>query len=137
MYIFQTFNCGLKFDFSVFWEEKSLNFENIFTHLLVPSTLLTSLHDQDIIGSNLLLKINYKKLLTELRGFEFVTRLVLVFKKIESDDKTKYDTFYSHLKTETTDFSKHFNLRPFLLLRLSFWVTDASEVEFFFFEWSA
>ena len=36
----------------------------------------------------------------------------------------------------STEFSKHFNLRPFLLLRLSFWVTDANEVEFFFFEWS-
>ena len=98
MYIFQTFNCGLKFDFSVFWEEKSLNFENIFTHLLVLSILLTSVHDQDIIGSNLLLKINYKKLLTELRGFKFVTTLVLVFKKIESDDKTKYGTFFHSQK---------------------------------------
>ena len=26
--------------------------------------------------------------------------LVLVFKKLESDDKTKYDTFYSHSKAE-------------------------------------
>ena len=26
--------------------------------------------------------------------------LVLVFKKIESDDKTKYDTFYSNPKAE-------------------------------------
>ena len=26
--------------------------------------------------------------------------LVLVFKKIGSDDKTKYDTFYSNLKAE-------------------------------------
>ena len=30
-----------------------------------------------------------KKLLAELRGFKFVTALVLVFKKIKSDDKTK------------------------------------------------
>ena len=30
-----------------------------------------------------------KKLLAELRGFKFVTTLVLVFKKIKSDDKTK------------------------------------------------
>ena len=27
--------------------------------------------------------------------------LILVFKKIESEDKTKYDTFYSHSKAET------------------------------------
>ena len=26
--------------------------------------------------------------------------LVLVFKKIQSEDKTKYDTFYSHSKSE-------------------------------------
>ena len=34
-----------------------------------------------------------KKLWTELRGFKFVTILVLVLKTIESKDKTKYDTF--------------------------------------------
>ena len=39
--------------------------------------------------------------MTELREPKFVTTLVLVFKKIESDDKTKYDTFYSHSKAET------------------------------------
>ena len=32
--------------------------------------------------------------LSELRGFRFLTTLVLVFKKIESDDKTKCDNFY-------------------------------------------
>ena len=31
---------------------------------------------------------------TELRGFKFVTALVLEFKKIENDNKTKYSTFY-------------------------------------------
>ena len=31
------------------------------------------------------------ELLTQLKGFKFVTTLVLVFKKIESEDKTKYD----------------------------------------------
>ena len=30
-----------------------------------------------------------------------MTTLVFVFKKIESEDKTKYDTFYSHSKAET------------------------------------
>ena len=38
--------------------------------------------------------------MTEWRGFKFVTTLVLVFKKIEIDDETKYNTFYSHSKTE-------------------------------------
>ena len=38
--------------------------------------------------------------MTELRRFKFVRTLVLVSKKIKSEDKTKYDTFYSHSKTE-------------------------------------
>ena len=33
--------------------------------------------------------------MTELKGFKFVTTLVLVFKKIESKDKTKCDNFYT------------------------------------------
>ena len=31
--------------------------------------------------------------LTELNGFKFVTTLAIVFKKTESDDKTKQDLF--------------------------------------------
>ena len=38
--------------------------------------------------------------MTQLRGFKFVTTLVLVFIKIESKDKTKYDNFYSSSKAE-------------------------------------
>ena len=38
--------------------------------------------------------------MAKLRVFTFVTTLVLVFKKIESNDKTKYDTFYSNSKPE-------------------------------------
>ena len=38
--------------------------------------------------------------MTESRGFKFVTTIVLVFKKIEMDDKTRYDTFYSNSKAE-------------------------------------
>ena len=38
--------------------------------------------------------------LTRLKGLEFVAKLVLLFKKIESEDKTKYDTFYSSSKAE-------------------------------------
>ena len=40
------------------------------------------------------------ELLTQLKGFKFVTTLVLVFKKIENKDKTKYDNFYSTSKAE-------------------------------------
>ena len=35
----------------------------------------------------------------QLRRFTFVTTLALVFKKIESKDKTKYDNIYSSSKT--------------------------------------
>ena len=38
--------------------------------------------------------------MTELKRFKFVTVLVLVFKKIESDDKTNYGTLYSNSKAE-------------------------------------
>ena len=38
--------------------------------------------------------------MSELRGFKFVTTLVLEFKKVESEDKIKYDTFYSNSKAE-------------------------------------
>ena len=39
--------------------------------------------------------------MTDLKDFKFVATLVLEFKKIESDDKTKYDTFYLNSKVET------------------------------------
>ena len=38
--------------------------------------------------------------MTQLKGFKFVTTLDLVFKKIESKDKTKHENFYSRSKTE-------------------------------------
>ena len=37
--------------------------------------------------------------MSQLRGYKFVAALVLVFKKLESEDK-KYDTFYSNSKAE-------------------------------------
>ena len=39
--------------------------------------------------------------MTQLKGFKFVATLVLVFEKIESEDKTNYGNFYSSSKTET------------------------------------
>ena len=39
-------------------------------------------------------KSKLKELLTQLKGFKFLTTLVLLFKKIESEDKTKYGNFY-------------------------------------------
>ena len=38
--------------------------------------------------------------MTQLKGFHFVRTSVSVFKKIESEDKTKYDTLYSNSKAE-------------------------------------
>ena len=47
-------------------------------------------------------KNKLKKLLTILSWFKFMTTwLVLMFKKIENDDKRKFDKFFSHLKAET------------------------------------
>ena len=40
-------------------------------------------------------------MLSELREFKFLTALVLVLKKIESQYKTKCDIFHSHSKAET------------------------------------
>ena len=40
------------------------------------------------------IKIKFKKLQAELRRFKFVTTLAIVFIRIESDDKTKHNTFY-------------------------------------------
>ena len=45
-------------------------------------------------------KTKLKKLLSNLRGFKFVT-LVAVLKNMESEEKTKYDTFCSHSNAET------------------------------------
>ena len=38
--------------------------------------------------------------MTQLKGFKFVTTLILVFKKIESEDNTKYGNFCSSSKAE-------------------------------------
>ena len=40
-------------------------------------------------------------LLTKLKCFKFVAALVLEFKKIRSDDKAIYNTFYSNSKAES------------------------------------
>ena len=39
-------------------------------------------------------EIKLIELLSQLRGFKFVTTLVLVFKMTESKDKTKFDSFH-------------------------------------------
>ena len=46
------------------------------------------------------IKSNLIDLLTQLKDFKFVTTLYLVFKKIESEDQTKYEKFYSGSKAE-------------------------------------
>ena len=56
-------------------------------------------HELQLKDTESPIKNKLKKILTELRGFKFVTTLVLVFEKIENDDKTRYGTFYSKLKS--------------------------------------
>ena len=55
------------------------------------------------------IKSNLIELLTQLKGFEFVTALVSVFKKIESEDKTKYHIFYWSSKAEIVINDDEFN----------------------------
>ena len=40
------------------------------------------------------------ELLTQLKGFKFVTALVLVFENIESKDKAKFNNFHSSSKAQ-------------------------------------
>ena len=47
------------------------------------------------------MKNKLRDLLSKLKGFKFVITLVLEFKKIQSDDKTLYGTFYLNSKAET------------------------------------
>ena len=57
--------------------------------------------EQQLKDTESAIKNKLADLLTQLKGFKFVTTLVLVFKKIENDYKTKYDTVYSHSKAKT------------------------------------
>ena len=38
--------------------------------------------------------------MTHLKGFKFVTTIVLMYKKIDTNDKTKYENSYSRSKPE-------------------------------------
>ena len=40
------------------------------------------------------IKSNLIELLTQSNGFKFATTLVLGFKMVENEDKTKYDNFF-------------------------------------------
>ena len=63
--------------------------------LLNPFNL--ELHSED---TEYAIKSKLIDILPELRGIQFVTASVLVFKKIEREDKTKYELFYSNSKAE-------------------------------------
>ena len=47
-----------------------------------------------------ILNLHLTQLLTQLKDFKFVTKLVLMFRNVESGDKTSHDTFYSNSKAE-------------------------------------
>ena len=62
-----------------------------------------SSYNVEILNSfnpELQLKNKLIELLTQLAGFKFVKSLVWVFKKIKSEDGTKYDIFYWTSKAE-------------------------------------
>ena len=54
--------------------------------------------------SKSVIKNKFKKFLPELRGFKLVITLVFVFRKIESEYKTKYDNLYSSSKAEIVNY---------------------------------
>ena len=67
---------------------------------MLSKAILNSFNPELQLDTESAIKSKLIKLLTQLKGFKFVTALVLVFKKIESEDKTKYDNFFSSPKAE-------------------------------------
>ena len=64
--------------------------------------ILDSFHSElQLKNTQSAIKNNLKYLLSKLRRLKPVTTLVTEFKNIESDDATKYSTFYSKSKAET------------------------------------
>ena len=57
-------------------------------------------HELQLKDSGSAIKSKLIESLPKLRGFKFVTTWVLVLKKIESKDKTKYDNYYSSSNAE-------------------------------------
>ena len=64
--------------------------------------ILNSLNNElELKDTESAIRNELKYVLTKLEGFKFMTTLVLGFKKIESDNETKYGTFYLASKTKT------------------------------------
>ena len=57
-------------------------------------------HELQLKDNEFANKTKLIELLTQLKGFKFVTTIVLMFKKIETEDKTKYENLYSSSKAE-------------------------------------
>ena len=68
--------------------------------ILITIKLLVFNPDLQLKETKLAIQIKIIDLLCEIREFKFVPTLVLKFKKIDSDDETKFSTVYSNLKTE-------------------------------------
>ena len=68
--------------------------------ILITIKLLVFNPDLQLKETKLAIQIKIIHLLCEIREFKFVPTLVLKFKKIDSDDETKFSTVYSNLKTE-------------------------------------
>ena len=64
--------------------------------------------------------------MAELKRFKFVTTLVLVFKNLEVDDKTKYDTFYSNSKAE-----KYLSMKVTLVMYLNQYILQLYQTKIF------
>ena len=73
-------------------QELAKGFANTFANNVeILNSLNPKMQLEDIDST---IKIQLVESLAQLKGFRFVASLVLVFKKIKSKNKTKYDNFY-------------------------------------------
>ena len=94
----------------------------MFLRTFNAETLNSFYSELEIKDTECAIKSKLIDLLTQLKGFKFARILFSVFKKIENEDKTKYDNFYSNSKAKiiinlyynynkhTKIFSKRFRL---------------------------
>ena len=73
-------------------QELAKGFANTFANNVeILNSLNPKMQLEDIDST---IKIQLVESLAQFKGFRFVASLVLVFKKIKSKNKTKYDNFY-------------------------------------------
>ena len=72
----------------------------MFLRTFNAETLNSFYSELEIKDTECAIKSKLIDLLTQLKGFKFTRISFSVFKKIENEDKTKYDNFYSNSKAK-------------------------------------